>query len=216
MITIACVWVGDKYGVEYVTRLRNMVARHLPQDHDFICLTDRPGDLPDDITPVIVTHIPGWWAKMALFSPQLRGQYQTIYFDLDMVITGDLTPLVNWRGEFTVCENFTKLAGFPVKKNGDYGGCVMSFGPGWGDHIWQAFMMHPDHWMDVYWGEHQFVQTMIPPEYVDYLQDVMPPGYFLHWRDFTPTKPEGCAVVVFAGSHRPDNCEVQWIKDEWR
>ena len=31
MINVLCVRVGTKYGIEYVARLRDMVARHLPE-----------------------------------------------------------------------------------------------------------------------------------------------------------------------------------------
>ena len=91
---VACVRNGTKYGTDYVYRLRAMVERHLKVPHWFVCLTDRPDELPDVVTVDIKRHgLPGWFAKMALFEPTWRNGQRVIYFDLDTVICGDLKPL---------------------------------------------------------------------------------------------------------------------------
>ncbi|MGI9153122.1 MAG: glycosyltransferase, partial [Rubrivivax sp.] len=37
---VLCMKWGTKYGPEYVNRLYAMVARHLREDFEFVCLTD--------------------------------------------------------------------------------------------------------------------------------------------------------------------------------
>ena len=39
-IRILCVRFGNRYGRDYVERLRNMVARHITIPYEFVCLTD--------------------------------------------------------------------------------------------------------------------------------------------------------------------------------
>src|SRR3546814_9292561 len=93
MLTIACVRTGPKYSADYVTRLRDGVARHLNRPHRFVVLTDRPAaETPDGVERIdIAQHpaiqearsgatgtrqaisLPGWWGKMARFSTARRG-----------------------------------------------------------------------------------------------------------------------------------------------
>lgn len=79
-LTVACVNVGNYLGMgdRYVATLRSMAARHLPP-HQFECITE--------------SDKPGFWAKVDLFQPG-RFTGRVIYFDLDLVISGDLSGLV--------------------------------------------------------------------------------------------------------------------------
>lgn len=91
------------YGAEYVARLRDAVQRHLPLAHDFVCLTDRPGDLPAGVCCLPAEcpapmPLPGWWAKVQLFRPGLLPEGERIlYLDLDTLVVEDLTPLAEWQ-----------------------------------------------------------------------------------------------------------------------
>ena len=88
---VACVRTGQKYGIEYVTRLRSMVARHLPQPHRFVCFTDYPNELPIDMETLPVSpNLPGWWAKFHVFEPTWRAGEHVVYLDLDTIIIGDI------------------------------------------------------------------------------------------------------------------------------
>ena len=88
----ACVKAGPKYGPEYVTRLRDGIKRNLKTEHDFVCYTDDP--VPGVECEPLPADLPGWWSKLGLF----KLARPLIYFDLDVVITGDLTPIVEWDG----------------------------------------------------------------------------------------------------------------------
>jgi hypothetical protein len=86
--TVACVLrSGGDYCAEDVRRLRDGVEAHLP-DARFVCLSDV--DVPCERIP-LCTEWPGWWAKMELFAPWIEGDL--LYFDLDTLITGDLSDL---------------------------------------------------------------------------------------------------------------------------
>lgn len=211
-LTVCCVWQGDKYPLEYVERLRNMVRRHLPIPHRFVCYTDRPERLPG-IEYVTTGHagLPGWWGKIAVFAPMFNGR--RLYFDLDTVIVGDLTPLAEWSGRFAICANFTRWSGhrtYPCR----YGSCVMSFGPGFSWSAWESLYHERESFMRTCrYGDQEAIEAVVPDATL--LQDVMPAGFFLGYRALTAVRPEGCAVVVFAGSHKPHDCPHQWIREAW-
>src|SRR5579863_8469105 len=97
MLHVVCVRQGTKYGPEYVTRLRAMVARHLTlgTEGKFVCFTDQGDDLGPGIeTRPLPDDLKGWWCKLWLFSPGLFPENDRIvYFDLDTVIIGDLDAI---------------------------------------------------------------------------------------------------------------------------
>lgn len=95
-LTVACVlWVGEfenrKYSPEWVLRLRRQVASWLPEPHRFVCLSNV--DVHDVETMPLRTNWPGWWAKLELFDPRNDLGERVLYLDLDVFVTGDLTPL---------------------------------------------------------------------------------------------------------------------------
>lgn len=214
-LTIACVRTGTKYGPEYVERLRAGVARHLSRPHRFVCLTDRPADLPGiDVVDISAFGLKGWWGKMALLDFASRSSDRVIFFDLDMVMCGPLDPLADVAVDFAICGSFTRAAG-NLKWPCRYGSCVMSFAPGFGADGWARFDRERDRWFAQAgtFGD-QFVYEGLYPA-ATILQDILPKGFFLGYRDMTDVKPEGCAVAVFAGSSKPHTCEVPWVRSAW-
>jgi len=182
----------------------------LPMRYKFMCITDRTENIRG-VDSYVETRLPGWWAKMELFNPAARPNGRIVYFDLDTVICDDLTPLAMWGGTFGICENFTKLAG--SNSGGcNYGSCVMSLDHGFGSDIWNQF--DPSRVGDFPRGDQQAIESFYP--YATFLQRAMPDNFFLGYRHLTVKKPDGCAVVVFAGANKPHNSQHGWIKDAWQ
>jgi hypothetical protein len=102
---VCCVWVEANvpYGVEYVTRLRAMVRRHLDAPHRFVCLTDRPWRLADVETIPIPNPRPlfGWWSKIECFRPG-RFADRVLYLDLDTLVVANLAPVVDYHSSFAL------------------------------------------------------------------------------------------------------------------
>jgi hypothetical protein len=100
------VWVRGhrNYGVEYVERLRNMVARHTSKPFEMVCLTDRPLDLPGDIRAIVPPDVSGfaWWQKVNLFHYDGMFPGRVLYLDLDVIVTGDLDPIIDYPAEFAI------------------------------------------------------------------------------------------------------------------
>ena len=226
MINVCCVRTGSRYSIEYVDKLRNMVARHLPVPHKLICLTDRP-ETVDDVEFIQLRDVvsapnlfTGWWGKMALFSINSRGLRDgMIYLDLDTVVVDSLQSLAGLidKTRFAICRNFTKAAGHPDWPC-NYGSCCMVMGPGFGHDIWYWFDRQPDKLIAdaKNYGDQWVIERL--HDHADYLNDLLPPGYFVGRREFGPTIPEGAAVMVFAGKVKPHTHinQYPWIRTHWR
>jgi hypothetical protein len=118
MLTVACVWVHAQvpYKVEYVANLRAMVAKHLARPHRFVCLTDRPKQLPSYVEPIEIQHdrrLFGWWAKIQLWTPGLFSD-RVLYLDLDTLVVNDLSAIVDYPAPFALVPD----AGTFQPKNG--------------------------------------------------------------------------------------------------
>ncbi len=96
---------GDKYGPEYVNRLYSGVKRNLHRDFRFVCFTDDQKGIRSevDVQPLVQLDVPQpWqrtpWLKLALFEDGLANLNGTaVYMDLDIVITGALDELFDWK-----------------------------------------------------------------------------------------------------------------------
>jgi hypothetical protein len=89
---VICVKWGDKYGPEWVTRLRNMVLRNFMVPHEFICVTESP--VPGVKCLPLVCNLPHWWQKIGLVQPGLFPGWN-LYLDLDVVISANIDALVS-------------------------------------------------------------------------------------------------------------------------
>lgn len=173
---------GGDYQPEHVTRLERQCARHAP-GVPFLCLQ---GDLlPNDW--------PGWWSKMHLF--QHAGPI--LYFDLDTMIAGDLSPLL--RAAET--HDFIALRD-PMSK---FGSGVMAWR---GDmtHVYDRFAADPARHMRrcttrALWGDQGFLAETETPDAK--WQDLLP-GQVVSWKqDCKQGVPKDARVVYFHGTPRP-------------
>lgn len=233
-IVVACVCVrgedgrygrDGKFRPEHVGRLRAMVARHLPRPHRFVCVVDEEGLAPiPGVEFVNVSRarprvrLPGWWAKMALFSPEFRGPGKCVYFDLDTVICGDLGPLLDVEADYSTCRNFLfREARYRGERLCRYGTCVEVFADGRGSDVWDAFNKDAPNLMRQCGrlGDQFAVQLLIPDDNVALLQDFLPDGFLRYYKHGLDPKPAGVRVVAFGGVTTPENCGVLWVKEAW-
>ena len=189
---VACVKQGEKYGPEYVTRLRDGVARHMTVPHRFVCFTDTPFDgvechpLPADL--------PGWWAKLGLFKLGRR----LIYFDLDVVVSGNLTALAGLN-RFSIIKDWW-LPGFNSS--------VMVL-TGNERSVWSKF--RPEFIPDYPQGDQQWITAQLPDAFT------FPPEWFPSFKadKCFESAPEHSKAVIFHGNPKPHELGG-WVADEWR
>lgn len=226
MTTVVTVRTGKKYPVWYVTHMKRMMARYLPGMTRFVCLTDQPESIDGVVTVDISAYgLKSWYAKMLVFNRDVVGPGKILYIDLDMIVAGDLTPLVNLDCAFAICRNFTQINqarnGGRVTWGCGYGSCVMllgeQFGTGEDETIWDKF--HEDEWgwieKAAQMGDQWIIEQIHPHAAI--LQDLLPPGFFLHYKDFPedPLSAMDARVFVFAGKTKPHDCQIKWIRDKW-
>lgn len=190
--TVVCVKWGNKYGPEYVSNLRAMVAKNLIGSYKFVCLTDDPTGLECDTMP-LPGNLAGWWNKVYLFKPGLFNG-KVLYLDLDVCITGSLAPLITSHG-------IIKDWHLPT-----YNSSVMVWNAGDHADIWEKFTpdiatrLHGDQdWITELGG-----WELIPTEWCV--------SYRSHARD---NPPENAKVVCFHGEPKPHDYPSQWVGPIW-
>lgn len=83
---------GGDFDMGYVRNLFAGLQKHNSIACKFTCLTDTKDRDIDGVEFVDLKYdFPGWWSKIEVF--QFTGPI--IYFDLDTIITGDITRLIN-------------------------------------------------------------------------------------------------------------------------
>ena len=194
MITVACVLrSGGDFTPEYVSRLQAGVAANLQEPHRFVCLSDV--DVPCERIPLITTW-PGWLSKIELFRPGLF-EAGALYFDLDTVILGDVTPLVAFDHRFTMLSDFQK----PVRPasgvmawSGDYSRIFSEFS----DDLVAEYKDFAPNFGDCGW-----IVSRLGHE-PERFQNVLP-GLIGSYKEWLPSK---AAVCCFHGRPRP--ADVGW------
>lgn len=119
-LTVACVWVKGHvpYPVEYVSRLSAMVAKRLDRPYRMVCLTDRPGQVPDGVEAITIPNprpLDGWWSKLELFNPQHGVTGRVLYLDLDTLLVKSLDPIVDLPASFALIPHTGRFKGFRNK-----------------------------------------------------------------------------------------------------
>jgi hypothetical protein len=191
---VACVWWGDLYGIEYVEKLRNAVARNLTIPHSFVCITPHQ-KVPEGVvrmSPRVSGK--GWWQKVGLFSPDLFGPSERIlYLDLDLVVIGSLDELASSQEPFCMIENY----GPPTEKTYRINDCFTAdvMKELHGDQCWIWRVMRDD-----ITDFHQY-------QCVSYKYEKQQP----QWRHQT----DKTSCVVFHGQPKPHQVKDPYIVNNW-
>ena len=116
MLTVWSICWGDKYPDYFVQRLQKSVQENLQLPHKFVCITDR--QINDVETMPFPDDFPGWWAKVSLFRWDTMAD-RNLWLDLDVVITGDITKMVERYSKSTLATPLNWAAS-------GHGGCQSS------------------------------------------------------------------------------------------
>lgn len=103
------------FGPDTVRTLQRMIARHYHQPHRFLCVTDRPEDLPDVETVKLWDEFrdlpapqgpknPSCYVRLKAYAAEIADLFgpRFVSIDLDVVITGDITPLFHRPEDFVI------------------------------------------------------------------------------------------------------------------
>ena len=151
--------------------------------HRFACLSDV--SVPNRIP--LRHDWPGWWSKIEAF----RIPGPVLYFDLDTVITGDLSEIAEYPHRFTMLTDFMR----PERLASG----VMAWGGDW-SHLYTEFdpdAEYPGH------GDQGYIESKVS---ADRFQDLFPRQIVS--RKVRRTRNPNERVVCFHGSPRP--AELGW------
>lgn len=224
-VNFACVWVGEKYGPEYVAILRDMVLRNAStMEHEcaFWAVTDRPEELPEGVEAIAASpDLPGWWQKVFLFSPDMpwaEGD-RCVYFDLDVVVTGRLEDLVETKGIIRdwhwPCFNSSVM----VWDHGEHREVWEQFDPAQIDRPGPIIGPELLPKGQVNGGDQEWV-TLVDRTARSAPWPIFPRSWFVSYRHAGDWPPEGCKAVIFHGRPKPHEVARQdpdgWVANTWK
>lgn len=211
MIRVATVLrSGGEYGTEHVYAVKRMLNEHLP-DHEFVCLSDVQG-LPPVWRWPLEHDWPGWWAKMELCRPDIRGPL--FYLDLDMVIVGDLAPLVTDTSRSIVLRDLFRGR----RRRNSLQSALMLLTEEDRSLVWTYWMSEGPERLMRRKRSDQDVYEAVLRDRVSYFQDTHPGlvvGFKTHLQR-GKLSPNGARVVAFHGRPRPWNSGVGWAEEPFR
>lgn len=230
-INVLCVRFGNKYGQDYVVKLRNMVERHLNVPYKFWCLTDDPKPL-EGVTNILRTnqgYKKGWWHKVHMFAPDIPISGRILYMDLDVVIHNNIDKLATmWRDDFVGIRDFNRKfhPGYRYLNSS-----VMAWNAGTQNYIYENFKANPDNAMrmagdqDWTWAQAKKVMKFWPDKWIQsYKWEIrsrqelgMAHGVRQFKTDRDDVKPDPeCCIAVFHGEPNPSQCRDTFVLDNWK
>ena len=231
MITVLCVRFGTRYGIEYVERLRNMVARNITVPYEFVCLTDDPTPI-DGVKNIVIpqqSYPRLWWHKIHMFDPSIGIRNRIIYFDLDVVIHNNIDKLVNINSnEFFGIKDFNR-AFHPTWEH--LNSSAMSWMGGEHSDIWDRFKKDPTGPMRQFPGDQDWIWHCAkerikfwPNEWLmSYKWEirnrnelVVKNGHRAFAEIKNPNVHLECCVAVFHGDPKPQDVKDPFVVDNWQ
>lgn len=204
-----------------------MVARNLNIPHEFVCITDDPRGIDDDIR-----IIPLWtdlrqegycMVRLKAFTDEMREIIgpRFAWIDLDVVITDDITPLFDTDVDF-------KISGVELRAQ-PYNGSIVLMNAGARAQVFHEYDRErflrvkaektyggsDQAWMAVCLGENEQVWNEDDGiyNYRDHIDPASPRGT-------GGPLPDNARVIVFNGRFDPSLPELQakspWILEHWR
>lgn len=197
---------GDKYGPEYLAKLRAALGRNVAQPYRF-----------GVFRPQYLTQ--GCFCRLRMFDPKWQRENEIgegdriVQIDVDSIITGPLDPL------FDRPEPFVILTGGNFQSC-KFNGALWMLRAGAHPEIWSGFTLEaaakvpfhefPD---DQGWLWHHLPDSpgwQVGPSSGAYVYQK--PGWTTGEQ-----LPEGARFVTFAGKRRPDAItHLNWVQEHWR
>ncbi len=215
MIHVVTFRWGDKYGPEYVERLRAGVARNLKANHRFLCIGD---DMPIE-NPELLSVRDGCYVRLRCFDPEWQARHgieRLVWLDLDVVITGPLDPL------FCRPEALVVLRGGHFNPN-PINGSVLMLKAGAHPEIWHDFTVeHAEKVSTVkgFWrgSDQTWIAHKMPADtpgwtHTDGVYGFKKPG----WPNRNGNLPGNARIVIFPGHRDPAHMldELAWVRQHW-
>lgn len=221
----------SKYNGEHVNVLARMVARHYPEPHRFVCISD--SDLGLSGTEVEFHGLwndykeigapqgqrnPSCYRRLKMFDAQYVRKHfgdRTVQLDLDAVILDDLRPL--WNRPDPIC----LLKG--TNPTVHYNGSMLLKDWDANEEVWTDFdpVKSPQITRDlgVFGSDQAWLSFRLGPNKATWSQE---DGVYSFRNDISNNgmrKPDNARIVFFQGQHDPWDPmpqKVEWIRENWK
>ena len=230
MITVACVFWGDKFSDDYVYNLKSMVERNTTVPHQFVCFSDRK--LEGIKTVKLIPGYEGWWNKMQMFNTDFKLGNRVVYLDLDTLIVDNIDWLLEYDGMFMGIEDLGAVNEHQPELKGRLQSGVMSWDYRLNSHLWNRFTSSGE--SQRYRGDGEYLNHIVPKYQRDFIQKrykgkLKSYKYQVYSEGITddlsiicfhgrPSIPQAMTETVTTGwKNSGKTYEPQdWIKDYWR
>lgn len=222
VVNIVCIKTGKFYGPEYVNKLYAMIRRNTKRDFRFICFTDNREGIGSEVECWPPPYqMKGWWVKIPLFAPpDCIADDQIIAIDLDVVITGNIDWLLDWRGDFCGLGKWLTMKKMEAPKY--YNGSLWSLRPGYATQVWYDFAERGDEIMKTHYSDQEYISEQLPdaPVFNELFPDKIK-GFNTHFWNLPPEErpdPNKTPLWIFHGFPKPlEVCKtVDFVKEHWR
>ena len=239
LVNVVCLYWRQKYKIEYVNILYNMVHRHLTIPHKFIIYTDHvkmkklvKGD-NIEVRKLPFHDYTGWWNKLTLFSPEANLTGNNLYFDLDVVITENIDCFITHKPQKQVL----LIRDFNTSTKG-FNSSIMRFrNEVMTPKVWEPFLEERTRFKKLQ-GDQNVISECIKqtPDLYDIFPDEW--TFSAKWFDredarFSRSKwtfeyKKGCKIAVFHGKPDPNQLAnphphesydlktIEWVKNHWK
>ena len=225
--TVACVYWGNKFPIDYVYNLKAAVKRNTTIDHNFVCYSDKAISGVD--VKVLRPGYEGWWNKLQMFDPAQKTSERMVYLDLDTLITGNLDWLLTDDSWFMGIEDVGAVNAHQPHLKGVLQTGVMSWDFNPNNYLWNEFVLGYDHVIDRFRGDGEYLSSKMNPYNRTLLQNKYPGKLKSYKYNVYPRPPkEDVSIICFHG--RPSIIQAmtetivtpmatyepqQWIKEYW-
>lgn len=211
--------VSRELASRYVNNLYQGVRKWASKDFDFICFTNESLDVHEniEIRPIDLITKRGVLPRMYMFSEQagLFG-HQVLCLDLDVVITGKLTDIMDYKGLFCTRRSFNER-----DENGNFklDGDTMSFYAGKETEaiFWKPLIQDIQAAEKETQGRERLWVRKVAHLIADTF-DEMTPGQIISYKMHAMRNglPKNARIVSFHGHPRPHQVHEQWVKHNWQ
>lgn len=218
MINVFCVYVGNAYTIDYVQNLKRGVDKYLSEEHTFNIFTDRV-DQYDVLGKLgVIRPVPNlnvtkkWWYKMFMFNKALDIAGPVLYFDLDVILVGNLDPLVTKDNKFRIIHDFNRSnVGSHYNKSNS---SAMSWNFGAHTYLWERFKIDiPKHTSRMH-GDQDFIHLNAVNR--EWWPDNWVISYKWEYQKGKLYDSNQTKMLVFHGKPKPHEIDDIALQDMWR
>lgn len=212
MINFVCVYKTNPdgiYDLSWVEKLRLGLQKHFKGGFNFYCLTDCNEAFEGKI--LLESDSRSWWSKLEIFRKDLfKGP--TMYLDLDTVICGDITSIVN--GCLHIKDKLVMIQG----KSGNASSCIMYWNCNL-SFLYDRFLADKENIMNTYvtrekYGDQAFIADNCG-RYI-FLQDIVEKGHVVY-EGVLAKNAKNCRIILFAKpTNKPYTSAHRLVVENWQ